>query len=95
MELIDETKYTSSPSSTQYYNANFMKDPKSFIIGEKKIELSKEKTRIAVALADILPDESLRKKISMISWVFHDNAELFFDNLEFIGTDLKKIWEAE
>lgn len=95
MELIDETKYTSSSSSTQYYNANFMKDPKSFIIGEKKIELSKEKTRIAIALSDILPDESLRKKISMISWVFHDDAELFFDNLEFIGTDLKKIWEAE
>lgn len=94
IELIDETKFSSNTSS-QPYNANFMKDPKSFIIGEKKIKLANEKTRIAIAMTDILPDETLRKKVSMISWVFHDSAELYFDNLEFIGHDLKKIWEAE
>lgn len=87
-ELIDENL----KSTNNEYNASFYSNPKNFIIVTQEIKLQETKTRIAIAMDDLLPDAEKRKNISMISWVFHDDAELYFDNLVIIGRKLNEIW---
>ena len=70
-------------------------DPRNSIIAAKDFDLSQKKNRIAVAVADLIPDEEQRKNISMIAWTFHDNAKFFLDNVELIGHDLESIWTKE
>lgn len=70
-------------------------DPRNSIIAAKDFDLSQKKNRIAVAVADLIPDEEQRKNISMIAWTFHDNAEFSLDNVELIGHDLESIWTKE
>jgi hypothetical protein len=70
-------------------------DPRNSIIAAKDFDLSQKKNRIAVAVADLIPDEEQRKNISMIAWTFHDNAVFFLDNVELIGHDLESIWTKE
>ena len=94
-EFIDEN---SKGSKENYYNnGNYYnyEDPRSLIIGSMDFELPAKKSRIAIAVADIVPDIEKRKKVSMISWVFHDDVEFYFDNLKFVGYDLENIWNTK
>ena len=99
-ELIDESsKYTNANTgygNHGYYN-NFggYSDPRELIIGSMEFDLPAKKSLVAVAVADLIPDAEKRKKVSMISWVFHDDTEFFFDNLKFVGYDLESIWTKE
>ena len=66
----------------------------AFTIGKTSIELTQEKKKLKFALADILPNEEKRKSVTTMGLVFHSDAELHFDNLEFIGKDLMNIWKS-
>lgn len=66
----------------------------AFTIGKTSIELTQEKKKLKFALADILPNEEKRKSVTTMGLVFHSDAELHFDNLEFIGNDLLNIWKS-
>ena len=76
-----------------------VKDPSSAIpvytAGKYPLELTEKKKRYKIAFADILPNEEDRKSISTLAIVFHNNAELHFDNLEFIGKNLLDIWTQQ
>ena len=65
----------------------------AFTIGKTFMELTQEKKKYKFALADIVPNEETRKSATTIGLVFHSDAELHFDNLEFIGNDLLNIWK--
>ena len=67
----------------------------AFTIGKTSIELTQEKKKLKFALADILPNEEKRKSVTTMGLVFHSDAELHFDNLEFIGKDLLNIWKSK
>lgn len=64
-------------------------------IGKYPITLPEKKTKLQFAFADLVPKEEDRKRVSSINIVFHDDAELHFDNLEFIGKDLLNIWKTK
>ena len=66
----------------------------AFTIGKTSLELTQEKKKYKFALADILPNEEKRKSATTMGLVFHSDAELHFDNLEFIGNDLLNIWKS-
>ena len=66
----------------------------AFTIGKSSMELTQEKKKYKFALADIVPNEETRKSATTIGLVFHSDAELHFDNLEFIGNDLLNIWKS-
>ena len=66
----------------------------AFTIGKTFMELTQEKKKYKFALADIVPNEETRKSATTIGLVFHSDAELHFDNLEFIGNDLLNIWKS-
>lgn len=70
-------------------------DPRNSIIEAKDFILPEKKNRIAVAIADLIPDEEQRKNISTIAWTFHEDVEFFLDNVELIGHDLESIWTKE
>ena len=82
-------------SGKNSWGGGFYSDQRNSIIGSMEFELPAKKSRIAVALADLVPDVEKRKKVSTISWVFHDDAEFYLDNLEFVGYDLEKIWKTK
>lgn len=67
----------------------------AFTIGKTSMELTQEKKKYKFALADIVPNEETRKSATTIGLVFHSDAELHFDNLEFIGNDLLNIWKSK
>ena len=67
----------------------------AFTIGKTFMELTQEKKKYKFALADIVPNEETRKSATTIGLVFHSDAELHFDNLEFIGNDLLNIWKSK
>ena len=67
----------------------------AFTIGKTSIELTQEKKKLKFAFADILPNEEKRKSVTTMGLVFHSDAELHFDNLEFIGNDLLNIWKSK
>ncbi len=67
----------------------------AFTIGKTSMELTQEKKKYKFALADIVPNEETRKSATTMGLVFHSNAELHFDNLEFIGNDLLNIWKLK
>ena len=67
----------------------------AYTIGKAPIELTEEKKKYKFALADILPDEEKRKKVSTIGISFRYNTEIHFDNLEFIGNNLLNIWKRQ
>ena len=67
----------------------------AFTIGKTSIELTQEKKKLKFAFADILPNEEKRKSVTTMGLVFHSDAELHFDNLEFIGKDLLNIWKSK
>ena len=64
-------------------------------IGKYPITLPEKKTKLQFAFADLVPKEEDRKRVTSISIVFHDDAELHFDNIEFIGKDLLNIWKTK
>lgn len=66
----------------------------AFTIGKTSLELTQEKKKYKFALADIVPNEETRKSATTMGLVFHSDAELHFDNLEFIGNDLLNIWKS-
>ncbi|ACX74743.1 hypothetical protein FSU_1597 [Fibrobacter succinogenes subsp. succinogenes S85] len=66
----------------------------AFTIGKTSMELTQEKKKYKFALADIVPNEETRKSATTMGLVFHSDAELHFDNLEFIGNDLLNIWKS-
>ena len=66
----------------------------AFTIGKTSMELTQEKKKYKFALADIVPNEGTRKSATTMGLVFHSDAELHFDNLEFIGNDLLNIWKS-
>jgi hypothetical protein len=66
----------------------------AFTIGKSSMELTQDKKKYKFALADIVPNEETRKSATTIGLVFHSDAELHFDNLEFIGNDLLNIWKS-
>ena len=66
-----------------------------YTAGKYPIELTESKKRYKLAFADILPNEEDRKSVSTLAIVFHADAELHFDNLEFIGKDLLNIWKTK
>jgi hypothetical protein len=70
-------------------------DPRNSIIEAKDFILPEKKNRIAVAIADLIPDEEQRKNVSTIAWTFHEDVEFFLDNVELIGHDLESIWTKE
>ena len=70
-------------------------NPINSIIEAKDFDLPKKKSRIAVAVADLIPDEEKRMNVSTIAWTFRDDVEFFLDNLELIGHDLESIWTKE
>ena len=59
------------------------------------ITLPQSKEKLQYAWADLLPNEEDRKKVTSFSVVFHDDGELHFDNLEFIGKNLQDIWKTK
>lgn len=63
--------------------------------GTLPVTLPKNKTKLKYAWADLVPSEEDRKRVTSISLVFHDDAELYFDNLKFIGKDLQNIWKTK
>ena len=67
----------------------------AYTIGKAPIELTKEKKKYEFALADLIPNEEKRKSVTTLGISFRSNAELHFDNLEFIGKDLQSIWKQE
>lgn len=67
----------------------------AFTIGKISMELTQEKKKYKFALADIVPNEETRKSATTMGLVFHSDAELHFDNLEFIGNDLLNIWKSK
>jgi hypothetical protein len=67
----------------------------AYTIGKVLIELTQEKKKYKLALADILPNEEKRKSVTTIGISFRYNAEIYFDNLEFIGKDLLNIWKTK
>ena len=67
----------------------------AFTIGKTSMELTQEKKKYKFALADIVPNEETRKSATTMGLVFHSDAELHFDNLEFIGNDLLNIWKSK
>ena len=66
----------------------------AFTIGKSSMELTQDKKKYKFALADIVPNEETRKSATTMGLVFHSDAELHFDNLEFIGNDLLNIWKS-
>ena len=82
IQVIDETR----KDSTMYY---------SYTSGKYPFTLPKTKERLKFAWADIVPKAEDRKRVTTISIVFHDDAKLHFDNLEFIGKDLLNIWKQQ
>ena len=71
------------------------KDFNSYTSGKFPFILPSQKTTHKFAWADIVPNEDDRKRVTSISLVFHDDAELYFDNLKFIGKDLQNIWKVK
>lgn len=71
------------------------KDFNSYTSGKFPFILPSQKTTLKFAWADIVPNEDDRKRVTSISLVFHDDAELYFDNLKFIGKDLQNIWKVK
>ena len=67
----------------------------AFTIGKTSMELTQEKKKYKFALADIVPNEETRKSATTMGLVFHSDAELHFDNLEFIGNNLLNIWKSK
>ena len=67
----------------------------SYTTGKYAFTLPKTKTNLKFAWADIVPKAEDRKSVTSISIVFHDDAKLHFDNLEFIGKDLLNIWKQQ
>ena len=67
----------------------------AFTIGKAPIELTKEKKKYELALADLLPNEEKRKSVTTLAISFQHNTEIHFDNLEFIGKDLLNIWKQQ
>ena len=67
----------------------------SYTTGKYAFTLPKTKTNLKFAWADIVPTAEDRKSVTSISIVFHNDAELHFDNLEFIGKDLLNIWKQQ
>lgn len=85
IQISDENRKVTDPSSAiPVYTA-----------GKYTLELTEKKKRYKIAFADILPKEEDRKSISTLAIVFHADAELHFDNLEFIGKDLQNIWKSK
>ena len=85
IQISDENRKVTTPSSAiPVYTA-----------GKYPIELTEKKKRFKIAFADILPNEEDRKSVSTLAIVFHADAELHFDNLEFIGKDLLSIWKTK
>ena len=66
----------------------------AFTIGKTSMVLTQEKKKYKFALVDIVPNEETRKSATTMGLVFHSDAELHFDNLEFIGNDLLNIWKS-
>lgn len=71
------------------------KDFNGYTSGKFPFILPSQKTTHKFAWADIVPNEDDRKRVTSISLVFHDDAELYFDNLKFIGKDLQNIWKVK
>ena len=71
------------------------KDFNSYTSGKFPFILPSQKTTHKFAWADIVPNEDDRKRVTSISLVFHDDAELYFDNLKFIGKNLQNIWKVK
>ena len=67
----------------------------SYTTGKYAFTLPKTKTNLKFAWADIVPTAEDRKSVTSISIVFHNDAELHFDNFEFIGKDLMNIWKTK
>ena len=63
--------------------------------GKYAFTLPKTKTNLKFAWADIVPKAEDRKSVTSISIVFHNDAKLHLDNLEFIGKDLLNIWKQQ
>lgn len=62
------------------------------VIASKRFELPAEKTRIAIAFADILSKDS-DKMASAFTWAFDENVEVFISRVELIGRGLSDIWK--
>lgn len=83
-EFIDENLKSGASISSS--------NPRDFIIAKQEIQIPSNKTRIAIALNDVFSEDQ-KRNVSMISWVFHDDGEMYFDNLEIIGQNLQGIWK--
>ncbi len=66
-----------------------------YTTGKYAFTLPKTKTNLKFAWADIVPKAEDRKSVTTISIVFHNDAKLHLDNLEFIGKDLLNIWKQQ
>lgn len=66
-----------------------------YTTGKYAFTLPKTKTNLKFAWADIVPKAEDRKSVTSISIVFHNDAKLHLDNLEFIGKDLLNIWKQQ
>ena len=67
----------------------------SYTFGKYPFTIPSKKTKLKFAWADIVTNEEDRKKVSSVSFVFHGDTELHFDNLEFIGKNLQNIWTSK
>ena len=97
-ELNDKSpKYATTNAGYNYGYNGFggYSDPHGLIIGSMEFALPAKKSKVAVAVADLIPDAEKRKNITTISWVFYDDVEFYFDNLEFVGYDLESIWNTK
>jgi hypothetical protein len=67
----------------------------SFTSGKYSFAIPSKKTKLKFAWADIVTNKEDRERVSTFSIVFHADAELHFDNFEFIGKNLQDIWKTK
>lgn len=64
------------------------------IVASKRFTLPEEKTRIAIALADIYPEDVV-KTASALTWAFDANVEVYISRVELVGRNITSFWEKE
>lgn len=62
------------------------------IVASKRFDLPTEKTRIAIALDDIV-SENAEKMASAFTWAFDENVEAYISRVELVGRGISDIWK--
>lgn len=75
----------------QLLDENFKGD--SSVLAQAELNLNSEPFRYAIPLLDIVQNANALTHVNLLAFVFVDNAEFIFDDIEFIGADKHSIWK--